>query len=367
MIAVQAVQIALLFVSAFFWRRITLKLTGSSVAANVTLALFLLSPHLAAFSHYLFAEIFHVFFFSATLWVLIEHSDRPWAAPVTGALVGLCLLTKLLLQPFIPLIMLYAALLTSGDYKKKLTKSTLFLAAAALVVLPTMMDNYEKKGVFAIADSSAFNLWAGWRDTGYVDYHNQVVGKFGEFLLSADNDKDRLEFCKEQVADELRKRGVWGILRNQIPRQFFVIFDCDSYFTSQLPEGPRWRYHFTNGSVTKLLKIFAYGSYALLLMLSLFGICLIRAQKVGWLQFLIIFVLSNIGLLVIMHAQTRYRIQFTPVLMVFAGVAVAYFFDRGSLSDRLGDALCRKFGPARIVTFALLAGAFLFFAFRSKF
>ena len=101
-------------------------------------------------------------------------------------------------------------------------------------------------------------------------------------------------------------------------------------------------------------------------MLSLFGICLIRVHKVGWLQFLIIFILCNIGLCVLIHANTRFRIQFTPALMVFAGIAAAYLFDRGSLSDRLGDVLCRKFGLARAVAFILLAGIFLLFAFHSK-
>lgn len=365
-IAIHVVQIMMLFVSGFFWRRITLKLTGSALAANVTLGLFLMSPHLIAFSHYLFAEIFHVFFISAALWLLIEHSDRLWVAPVAGLLVGLCLLTKLLLQPFVPLIMLYGAFLTSGDYKKKLARSALFLAAILVTVFPTMEENYRSKGVFAIADSSAFNLWAGWRDTEYVGYRNDVFEEFAQFLNSADNDKARLEFCREQMAEELRKRGVWGILRNQIPRQFFVIFDCDSFLMTQLPRGPRWSYYFTNRSVTALLKVFSYGSYALLLMLSLFGICLIRVHKGSWLQFLIIFILCNIGLCVLIHANTRFRIQFTPALMVFAGIAAAYFFDRGSLSDRLGDVLCRKFGLARAVTFILLAGIFLLFAFRSK-
>jgi hypothetical protein len=365
-VAIQALQIIMLFLSGLLWRRITLKLTGSQLAANVTVALFLLSPHLIAFSHYLFAEIFHIFFFSGALWLLIVHSDRPWIAPIAGFLVGLCLLTKLLLLPFVPLIVIYAAFLTSGGYKRKLAQSALFLAVLVITIIPTMVSNYKSKGIFAIADSSSFNLWAGWGDTEYVGYRNDVFPKFIQFSDSADNDKDRLDFSRKAVAGELRKRGICGILKNQIPRQFFVIFNCDSFFTTQLPGEPRGSYHFSNEILIALLKVFSYGSYALLLVLSLFGICLTRVHKVGWLQFLIVFILCNIGLCVLMHANTRFRIQFTPALMVYAGIAAAYFFDRDPLSERLGDALCKKFSAPRVVTFIFLAVAFLLFAFRSK-
>jgi hypothetical protein len=365
-IAMQALQIIMLFISGLLWRRITLKLTGSHLAANVTLGLFLMSPHLIAFSHYLFAEIFHIFFFSGAVWLLIVHSDRLWIAPVAGLLVGLCLLTKLLLLPFVPLIVIYSAFLTSGDYKKRLAQSALFLAVLVITVLPTMVGNYKSKGIFAIADSSSFNLWAGWRDTEYVGYRNDVFQEFAQFWTSADNDKARVDFCRKAMAEELRRRGIWGILRNQIPRQFFVIFDCDSFFTTQLPGGPRWSYRFSNEILIAILKVFSYGSYALLLMLSLFGICLTRVHKVGWLQFLVVFILLNIGLCILIHANSRFRIQFMPALMVYAGIAAAYFFDRASLADRLGDTLCKKFGAARIVTFIFLAGIFLLFAFRSK-
>jgi hypothetical protein len=55
-----------------------------------------------------------------------------------------------------------------------------------------------------------------------------------------------------------------------------------------------------------------------------------------------------------------------PALMVYAGMAAAYFFDRDRLTNRLGDVITQKPGAARLITFIFLSVAFLLFAFHTK-
>src|SRR5690606_21491409 len=83
------------------WRR----LGGSVAAANAAAALFLLHPGIAAFAHWLWPELPHLFLLLAALCLLarVPSATRGLAA---GACIGLAILAKSLLSPFWPLFLL---------------------------------------------------------------------------------------------------------------------------------------------------------------------------------------------------------------------------------------------------------------------
>ena len=77
-LAVQAVQVALWLAAAWCFWRIAARLVPA--AGTAALALFLFTPELAAFSHYLWPETLHLALMLAALWLLICHSATGWAA-----------------------------------------------------------------------------------------------------------------------------------------------------------------------------------------------------------------------------------------------------------------------------------------------
>ena len=106
-LVVQLVQIGLWLATGYFLFRMTERLVGRTVVAYVALALYLFSPELMAFSHYLWPETLHLFLMMGGLWLVICHGDRWWAAVASGVLFGLALLTKSLLLFALPILLLF--------------------------------------------------------------------------------------------------------------------------------------------------------------------------------------------------------------------------------------------------------------------
>ena len=105
---IQVVQTCLLAAAAVLLHDLVRRLSGSQLAAAVAAALTLGFPPLAAYAHYLWPEILHLFLFLAVLWLLTVRAERPQWCGVAGVAAGLALLTKSLLGPFLPVLVLAA-------------------------------------------------------------------------------------------------------------------------------------------------------------------------------------------------------------------------------------------------------------------
>ncbi len=84
--AVQIVQTILFVGCGVLLRAIWRRVDGSVRAANVAAALFLLNPANAAYAHWLWPEVTHLFLVLLVFWLLIE---RPASRIAAGA-AGLC-------------------------------------------------------------------------------------------------------------------------------------------------------------------------------------------------------------------------------------------------------------------------------------
>jgi hypothetical protein len=113
-LVVQLIQIALWAATGYFFFRIVGHLFPSPGVAITALALYLFSPELIAFTHYLWPETVHLFLMITGLWLVIHHAGSRPAALAGGALFGLACLTKSLLLPLIIVIALFVALVPSG-------------------------------------------------------------------------------------------------------------------------------------------------------------------------------------------------------------------------------------------------------------
>jgi hypothetical protein len=356
-LAAQLAQVALLALAALLLRGLATAAVGAGLAADVAAALLLLDPQIAAFTVYLWPELLHLVLFLFTWWVVATRGDRPPGRRQTawllaaGASLGLALLTKSLLVPFIPVLL--APLAFRGSLRQRMAKPALVFAAAGIVVLPTLLENRARYGVASIADSSLFNAWVGLNDSARRNFVDEIVGdELGVYLRSSPDARVREALVRDRIGRLLEERGLGPVLRAQLGRQYFRLFHRDSFFTEQLPGGgitasgfgyagpPAW--------LAATLRTWSVAVYAAVLVGAALafaarpgsesarqGVRIDRSQvAVGAL-----FVVYNLALFLVLHVMSRYRVQFLPVLYVAAGVTVAGLAGRTMSRSRRAWAL----------------------------
>ncbi len=365
-IFVQAIQIMMLLVAGLCWHEITRKLTDSSLAAKVTLAMFLCYPNFIAFSHYLWPEIAHLFLFSVALWLLISYPTRISANIGTGFLIGLALLTKSLLLLFFPVMLVYLARNCPAG-RQRLAGPGIICLVVLLMLLPTMVKNHREYGSYMLADNLVINLWLGLTDRELVDHRNDLTGDaIDQYKLSGDSIDQRHRVYRAKMARLVSTKGVSRIAANQLGKQYFRLLGHDSFFTSQLLYGSRWAYSSSSAFIANLLRGYSYLFYGLLIIAGVLGLFMLRFMRGSWLQLILIFLLYNLLLFLFFHAKTRYRIQFMPVLMLSSGVAIQWLFSkRHTIKQVLAESWERR--RRRLVLSFISAGLLVFIAFFDSF
>jgi 4-amino-4-deoxy-L-arabinose transferase-like glycosyltransferase len=191
-LVVQLVQSLMLIAVALILRAIVLRLGASPVAAATVALLTLAYPPLASFAHYLWPEILHLLLFVAALWILLARAgDWRWM-PLLGLLLGLALLTKSLLGPFLA-VLLVPLLLDGGAMRRRLLCLGLTLAALAATVAPTLIATHQRTGQWLLADSAAFNVWVGLNDRSRRNFVDPIAGnEYQRFRASAASHAERV-------------------------------------------------------------------------------------------------------------------------------------------------------------------------------
>jgi uncharacterized membrane protein len=321
---IQSVQIGLWLANAFLWYRIAQRILPSPSAASTVLALFLFSPDLIAFSHFLWPETLHLTFIFLALWLVVCYPASKAAVFGAGVSCGLAWLTKLLLLPFVPLFAVaFLVFKTDLPWRQRMVTVGLFSLALTSTVLPTMLGNWRTHGQFIIADSSMFNLWVGLTDVERSDKDYARVGvEMGHFLRAGGDWLSRSRAYQGKIVAFVQHEGVWTTLTRQLNKQYFRLFHHQSFFTTQLPGGTRAAYKLSEGPLTTGIRLYSYGFHAVVLATSVLGLCFLRGQPWSWPYGFALFIAYNLGLFLFLHVKTRYVIQFLPMLMFFSGVAV---------------------------------------------
>jgi hypothetical protein len=318
---VQLIQIGMWIACAAFVFKIALHISRASAVALGAMGLFLLSPETAAFSHYLWPEVPHMFFFLAALWVVMSRGGTLTGTFIGGVLIGLALWSKLLLLPFIPAFLVFAH--PGRALFRRWKQGLLFIAGIVLVLTPTMLSNAETHGRFMVADSSVFNLWVGLNDVETQDFRNDIAGhELRKFRRAAPDFKGRNEAFRAKTRELLRRQGLVKTIRKQVSKQYFRLFDHETFLTTQLPGGPRSSYNYDAPTITAGLRLYSHVFHAFLLAAAAFGLMRLRFLKLGWPQFLALVLLFNLALFLFVHVKTRYLMQLVPVFAIFGAISL---------------------------------------------
>lgn len=325
---VVAVQLALLALVAVLLFDLVARWTGSRAAAMAAAACVLGYPPLAAFAHYLWPEVLHLFLFVALLWMLATRADRLVWCALAGVVLGLALLAKSLLLPFVPILLVAA--FWNGRSARLLGSAALVLVFASMTVAPTVAASYRRTGRPAIAGSATFNLWVGLNDSGRESFRRDIVWpEFQRWVASAGSHAERDRILRAKIRVLVREKGPAALLRDQMAKQYFRLFDAGCYLTDQLPGGaaqlrsgagylemdPR-----TGRVVGSLTRI----SIVLLLAAAPAGLILGGCRRHRWVRTMVLFLTYNLLLFFWLHVKTRYRIQMLPAAFAGVGCLVAW-------------------------------------------
>jgi 4-amino-4-deoxy-L-arabinose transferase-like glycosyltransferase len=362
---VQAFQLALLAAAATIARDLCIRLIGIAAdgerVGNWTALGVIGFPPLIAFAHYARPEILHLGAFSIALWILAARGNSTLWAAAFGAVMGMALLTKSLLGPFVPVLLAPYAL--RGAPRDRVIRTSVAIAVLATAIAPTMLDNARQSGSFSIAGSSWFNLWVGLNDSSRRNLRQPVVGReFRIFENSAATFEQRNQILRDKIWRRVQERGAWTLAREQLSRQYFRLFDAGSYLTDQLPGGliaargggyadaPDW--------AAVWIRSTSFALYAAVLVGSVAGVALCPPAGRQWMWIVLAFLAYNLAIFFVLHVKSRFRVQFLPFLFFYCACALNVWQSRGETHRR-------PIARWRLRVAAAAAGVLIFLAFAS--
>ena len=369
--AAAVLQGALLLAAALLWADVARRLTGSRLAGAVAGLLRLVDPQVSAFAHYLWPEILHLFLFAAAVWLAIRAEDRALPLAGVGALLALAVLAKKLMWPFLP-VFVWPAIVAGPDTvpgRARLRRAGFVAAGFVAGLLPAV----AAFGPYAVSpvSSAVFNFWVGLNDTGRRSFSEPVVeDELARYESSGSEAGARDRATAAKVGERFAARGVVEVLSAQLRRQYFRLFDKDSFFTEQLPGGDIHRggggYRLAPGAIALAFRAWAYAIYGLVLVAAVVGAFLLSARDGRhrpWLRMLGLFVAYQIALFLFAHVKSRYRIPMLPVFDLWAGVAVAWGCGRLGFDSAAEPPFPLPAGRGRIVLATTAVAALLFCGF----
>jgi len=372
LLAFQGLQIAMWLGTALFLTGITRVLLPSRAAGVTVLVFSLFSLDAMAYSHLLWPEIPHLFFFVGALYFAVVHGAHLTGAVASGVWLGFALLTKLVALPFSPAVVLAVFFCSPGQVAARGVRALALAAATFLVVLPVTSANYANHGRFVIANSTGLNLWLGIAERPEHEGRVREETKAERSALFAEHARasgeipgfhQRQDILFRDALERVRQQGLSETLSRQFPEQYFRLFNYEGDFTKRLIDDPWHSYRLQSPALERLLHVLAHAGYAALLVASAFGVCGLRFRRLGWEHFFALFLVYNLGLFLLVHARPRFVMAFFPILVFFAGAAVHAWKTRGENESPVRFAMT----PLRLALGAALALLLMVAAFQPPF
>jgi len=351
LVAVKLFQAGLLLATGLVFRRLLLTAGLVPLAADAAAALLLLDPQVASFVFYVWPEVPHLFLLLAGVALLTDPRESRLRPLAGGVLLGLAILAKSLVGPFVP-VLLAACAFSSRQVSGRWWRPWTALLGVLLAVVPVAVRNGRMTGTYGIANSGPFNVWVGLNDpSGRRGYDQFVAPAMNEYMWSSPVPAERNRIVREKIAAKLSRDGLLPTLGAQLRKQYVRLLDKESYFTDQLAGGQSTRRAEAPGRREALLRLWSYGIYGTALLLAGLGLALPGRGR-AW-QLPALFLAYNAALFLLLHVKTRYRIAFWPAVLYFAALSLDHAARREAPAARrlfLGGAVAAlllwlAFGP----------------------
>lgn len=363
LLMLQLAQTGLLVASALCLSIVTFELLESLVAARLVGGLMLLYPPLVGFAHDVRPEVLGLFLLLAPLAIFLRAPLRPGPMSVAGVLLGLGLMTKLVVLPFVP-VLVWPLLRYRGKAGRAGGAIALVAVCTTVGVLSPLLRADEPSSPTA---TLAFNFWLGMKDVSRRSFGDNVAGdEYRAYQASASTPELREQLLSEKIRRRLGSRSAAHLLSEQLGKQYFRLLDPESFLTAQLPGGSLARRHCAYAGVGEtmatVLRGFSYVLHGLVLVgaaLGTFALPWSRSAplKRSWFVVLGLFVAYNFTLFLWVHAVSRYIV---PVLPVFFLLTSALAIDSGPVAGRGGLARCAAAFGVGTVTRCLRVAMVLF-------
>jgi hypothetical protein len=363
--SILTVQVAqtLLFLgcAALLWH-LWLRLSGSPVAAAAAAALFVLNPSSAAYAHWLWPEIGHLFVLLAAFDLLLARTPGRAAAFAAGVAVGLALLFKSLLIGFWPLFLL--CFVSWKPWRVRWAAALAFVVALGLTVAPALMSGHRQTGHWRIADSSAINLLIGLGDSARNDYiPGPSSAYFARYRASGETPDQRDAWAWRKIDARVATDGLPALVVAQLQRQYYRLFESKTLLLTQLP-GPRCAGYLGSYApvpawIAGLLRWSSHLAQALTLAGFAFGLFLARGWRAPGRWLLLAFVGYQLALYLGLHVQSRYLLPMMPVFCGFAGDALARSLPGGGAAPPRRTALAAGAVLAALLLWLAFAGPWI--------
>lgn len=312
------------------------RLSGDPLAGALAAALFLLNPSDAAYAHYLWPEVPHLFVLLLALDLLLARAPGRIAAFGAGLLIGLALLFKSLLTGFWPLLLL--CFVSWRPLRVRWVAAALFLAGLAVAVAPAIIAGHRNTGHWGIADSSAINLLIGLGDVARNDYiPGPSAAFFGDYLRSGESADERNAWAWREIDERLEETPPLAIVSEQLGRQYFRLFESKTLLLTQLPgqacAGYIGSYPPTSPVVMSVVRWSSHLAHAAMLFGFALGLCLQTDWRKPWLWIVLGLLGYQLALYLGLHVKARYLLPMVPIFCGFAANALVRLRPGANIPD----------------------------------
>ena len=295
-------------------------------------ALLVVDPEVAGFAWLFRPEALHLALLVTALLLATRLARQADGPPRTagllllGTVVGLAIALKSLLLPFAPVLLI--PLLRAPGWRRRLTRGWLVALPLVVVLTPVALFHHARSGTWTLGGSARFNLWVGLNDRALQSLaEDQAWAEYLSYRAGGATFAERQDALTKRLLDLVEVRGLPAIIAGQFPRQYFRLFDRESYFSAMLP--PRGSRYLAGEGYRQappwLARLFGAGAavlYVAILCCAPFGLVrLLRERRPGacWVAALLAY---QLVLFYFLHVKSRYRLTLLPLLVLGAAWAV---------------------------------------------
>jgi 4-amino-4-deoxy-L-arabinose transferase-like glycosyltransferase len=280
-----------------------------------------LYPTFIAYSHFLWSETLFALLVTAALagLVFMERRQSPGLASLAGLLFGAAALTREIALPVAGAGVLWALVAARpGERRAAAARGALVLGFASLVVLPWTLRNYghfgrvlpiSSVGWIAVGEGNALEgaRWLRPAAPGRSEFRREVLAIRGE--------AERAEWARRRTLATIAQQQPAWIFR-KLAHNVPLMLSPDGFQLYKLRNGS---YGDVSPAIIHLVTTATVLSYVLIASLAAFGVAAARRDHRRLLACLVLG--TVVGLHVLANANSRFRMPWMPLVMVYAAHA----------------------------------------------